>query len=94
MPNGLCNVPDTFVRLMERIFIADIDERCLVYLDAVSVYGLYFNEILQNFPRVHMTTNNAGLRMKLSKMHYSRKISSTLDSSYIWNWYHTRYKET
>ena len=52
MPFGLCNVPATFQRLMERC-IGDLNLRdCLIYLDDIIIFLSTFEENLERLQAV------------------------------------------
>ena len=61
MPFGLCNVPATFERLMERVLKGLHWETCLVYLDHIIVMGRTFDEHLKNLGEVPQRITMAGL---------------------------------
>ncbi|GFX38676.1 hypothetical protein TNCV_4187651 [Trichonephila clavipes] len=49
---GLCNVPATFERLMEKVLGGLSYKACLVYLDGIIMVGRSFEEHLKNIRRV------------------------------------------
>ena len=45
MPFRLCDTPATFERLVEKVLVDMLPERCLVYLDDLLVHGPCFDGI-------------------------------------------------
>lgn len=52
MPFGLRNAPSTFQRLMERMFVAQLYQSLLLYLDDVIVFSNTVDEHLQHLGTV------------------------------------------
>jgi len=67
MPFGLCNVPATFQRLMEKVLHGLLSKICLVYLDDVIIFGKTFNEMLNNLKMVFLRIRSANLRINPEK---------------------------
>ena len=44
MPFGLCNVPSTFQRLMNKVFAEEINSFILVHLDDILIYNRSIEE--------------------------------------------------
>ena len=44
MPFGLCNAPSTFQRLMNKIFVKEINSFILVYLDDIVIFSRSIGE--------------------------------------------------
>ena len=64
MPFGLSNAPATFSRLMELV-LRDLHwEHCMVYLDDIIVFGLDFDQDLENLDMVFNRLQSAGLTLK------------------------------
>ena len=67
MPFGLCNVPATFERLMDRVLCGMRWSRCLVYLDDVISFGGTITEALIRLEEVLSRLSNFGLQLKAKK---------------------------
>ena len=67
MPFGLCNVPATFERLMDRVLCGIRWSRCLVYLDDVISFGATITEALVRLEEVLSRLSNFGLQLKAKK---------------------------
>ena len=52
MPFGLCNAPQTFQRLMERVLAGLQWEECLVYLDDIIIFSKTFEEHMERLEHV------------------------------------------
>ncbi len=64
MPFGLCNVPATFERLMERV-LKDIPcTCCVVYLDDLLVHARDFDQAVHNLREVLTAIRSAELRFE------------------------------
>ncbi|PIK52903.1 putative transposon Ty3-I Gag-Pol polyprotein [Apostichopus japonicus] len=69
MPQGLCNSPSTFQRLMELIF-GDLNMSQLVlYLDDILVYSTTFDQHLDRLGNVFKRLIHHGLKLKGEKCH-------------------------
>ncbi|PIK62209.1 putative transposon Ty3-I Gag-Pol polyprotein [Apostichopus japonicus] len=67
MPQGLCNSPSTFQRLMELIF-GDLNMSQLVlYLDDILVYSTTFDQHLDRLGNVFKRLIHHGLKLKAKK---------------------------
>lgn len=71
---GLCNVPATIERLMEKV-LADVPhQECLVYLDDILVHGSSFEAEMTSLRRVlKVRTAASGLKLHLDKCCFMRK---------------------
>lgn len=67
LPFGLCNVPGTFQRLMERIFGAQHFQTRLLYLDDVIVFSSTIDEHLERLDSVLSRLKQEKLKVKLEK---------------------------
>ena len=67
MPFGLCNVPATFERLMDRVLCGMRWSRCLVYLDDVISVGVSVSEALACLEEVLCLLSYFGLQLKPKK---------------------------
>ena len=67
MPFGLCNVPATFERLMDRVLCGMRWSRCLVYLDDVISFGKSVPEALMRLEEVLARLSDFGLQLKAKK---------------------------
>ena len=52
MPFGLCNVPATFQRTMDKVLKGIKDQFVMVYLDDVIIYSKTFSEHLKHIEEV------------------------------------------
>ena len=73
MPFGLCNVPATFQRLMDRVLNGLKWYQCLVYIDDIIVVGDSFANHLTNLVSVLKRLRGAGLKLKPSKCSLCQK---------------------
>ena len=67
MSFGLVNAPDTFERLMERVFRGIAWSECLVYLDDILVFGPDFETMLARLESVLDQLGTGGLKLKAKK---------------------------
>ena len=73
MPFGLCNVPATFQRLMERC-MGDMNLRdCLIYLDDIVVFSSTFEEHIERLESVFRRLQTNNLKLKASKCEFFRR---------------------
>ena len=73
MPFGLCNVPGTFQRLMERIFGDQNFQSLLIYLDDIVIFSSSFEAHLQRLKLVLSRLQQQNLKLKLKKCHFYEK---------------------
>lgn len=73
MPFGLCNVPVTFLRLMETVLTGLVPECCVLYIDAILVVGETFEEHLNNLRRVLDRLREANLQLKPGKCKFAQR---------------------
>lgn len=67
LPQGLCNSPSTFQRVMELIF-ADLNlEQLVIYLDDILVYSATFEEHVKRLGEVFNRLIQNGLKLKGEK---------------------------
>lgn len=67
MSVGLCNVPATFVRLMERVLNGLNWKICVVYLDDIIVFSKTFKEHLESLNQVLDCLKRANLKLSPQK---------------------------
>ena len=67
MPFGLCNVPGTFQRLMQRMFGDQQCESLLLYLDDIVVFSTSVTQHLERLELVLSRLQKEGLKAKLEK---------------------------
>ncbi|KAJ8413752.1 hypothetical protein AAFF_G00082590 [Aldrovandia affinis] len=70
---GLCNVPATFERLMDRVLAGIPRKECLVYLDDILAHGSSFEAALGALWRVLERVAAAGLKLHPEKSHFMRR---------------------
>ncbi|KAL7824866.1 hypothetical protein SRHO_G00343640, partial [Serrasalmus rhombeus] len=76
LPFGLCNVPATFERLMERVLAGVAREKCVVYLDNVLVHAARFEAALANLELVLGLIKEASLSLNPAKCNLlQRRVS-------------------
>ena len=73
MPFGLCNVPGTFQRLMERIFGDQNFQSLLIYLDDIVIFSSSFEAHLQRLKLVLSRLQQQNLKLKLKKCNFLEK---------------------
>ena len=73
IPFGLTNTPATFQQLMECVLATLTDEQCLIYPDDIVVFSKTFQEHLQILANVFHALRSAGLKLKASKSHFSKR---------------------
>ena len=69
MPFGLCNVPATFQRLMERVLAGLHWMTCLVYLDDISIFSRSVETHVKQLKEVLERLKIAGLKIRPKKCH-------------------------
>jgi hypothetical protein len=70
MPFGLCNVPATFQRCMNAIFVYYIEKIMEVFMDDFYVYGTSFNNCLFNLNKVLQRCEDQHLVLNWGKCHF------------------------
>ncbi|CAH9141668.1 unnamed protein product [Cuscuta epithymum] len=70
MPFGLCNAPGTFQRCMLAIFSDLVEEIMEVFMDDFSVYGISFDDCLENLEKVLSKCEEANLILNWEKCHF------------------------
>nr|GEY88385.1 retrovirus-related Pol polyprotein from transposon 17.6 [Tanacetum cinerariifolium] len=73
MPFSLCNAPATFQRCMLAIFYDMIEEPIEVYMDDFSVFGNYFERLLNNLDKMLQHCRDAYLVLNWEKCHFMVK---------------------
>ena len=63
MPFGLCNVPATFQRLMQRCLGEQVHDFLLIYLDDVIIYSTDFGSHLKHLEQVLKQLHQHGLKL-------------------------------
>ena len=77
MPFGLSGAPATFERAMEQVLKGLLWDKCLVYLDDVTIFGKTFISTMCNLAIVFERFRQSGLKLKAKKCHFSkRKLNS------------------
>lgn len=67
MPFRLCHAPETFQRLIERIFLPRIGINVLVYLDDILMFASNVAELVDIIHDVLQLLISSGIKCKLSK---------------------------
>ncbi|KAJ8416248.1 hypothetical protein AAFF_G00382700 [Aldrovandia affinis] len=67
MPFGICNVPATFQRLMERVLNYVPKQHCIVYMDYLLVHAGDFEGALCHLREVFAAIRQAGLHLNPKK---------------------------
>ena len=75
IPFRLCNVPATFMRVMNGLFRPFIDNFVLVYLDDILVYSRTLDEHVCHVKKVLDVLKNEKLCVKISKCEFVRPLS-------------------
>ena len=70
MPFGLCGAPATFERTMEQILKGLLWERCLAYLDDVTIFGKDFQTALENLCVVFDRFRQANFKLNPKKCRF------------------------
>ncbi|RXN11109.1 Transposon Ty3-I Gag-Pol poly [Labeo rohita] len=73
MPFGLCNVPSTFQRLMQRLFGDQQCQSVLLYLDDIVVFSSSVAQHLMRLEIVLSRLEQQGLKAKLEKCSFFQK---------------------
>ncbi|GJQ71819.1 hypothetical protein Trydic_g11502 [Trypoxylus dichotomus] len=82
IPFDLCNIPETFGRLMERVLKGLSWKTCLVYLDDVIVLAKAFDYNIRNLEQVFQRLRTANLKTNVQgQVQYRRHILSTNEIS-------------
>lgn len=68
MPFGLAGAPSTFQRLMQSVFVKELEESVIVYLDDVLVYPKSLGEHAKHLRIVLQRMRDARLFVKLSSV--------------------------
>lgn len=74
LPFGLCNAPDTFMRVMNEVLRPFIDDFVIVYLDDILIYSDNWNDHRVHIRKVFEVLREAKLYLKMSKCEFVRKI--------------------
>ena len=73
MPQGLCNTPATFQRLMDYV-LSDLKFSCvLFYLDNINVFSRTFTDHIDHLKEVFKRLLAAGLKLKLKKSSFFKE---------------------
>ena len=78
VPFGLCNVPATFSRLMDRVLSGLHWETCLFYLDDIIVFSSTWEEHLARLRQVFERLRHANLKLGAEKCAFAAKEVSYL----------------
>ena len=79
---GLCNVPATFQRLMERVLVPLIGKSILVYLDDILIYAETTDKLIEILDEVLKLLAKSGLKCKATKCSFLRSVCT---SSVVWS---------
>jgi hypothetical protein len=72
MPFGLCNAPTTFMRVMNDVFRAFLDDFVIVYLDDILIFSGTWDEHVRHVKHVLDTLRREKLYVKLSKCEFGK----------------------
>ena len=72
MPFGLCNVPTTFMRIMNDVFIPYIDDFVIVYLDDIFIFSQRWEDQIKHVNTVFELLKKEKLYIKLSKCEFGK----------------------
>lgn len=70
MPQGLCNSPASFQRMVDHLITGDMRNFCCPYLDDLLVHSASFEEHLQHVEAVLIALENANLRAHAKKCEF------------------------
>ena len=93
---GLCNVPATFERLMDRVLCGMRWSRCLVNLDDVISFGTSISEALARLEEALCRLIDVGLQLKYKKCSCKRRWLSwdILWVGLVWHLTRNRYQRS
>ena len=69
MPFGLCSAPQTFVRMMNKLFASD-NENVLIYMDDCLIFSQNEKEHIGHLEKVFKTFASGGLRLNEAKCEF------------------------
>lgn len=75
VPFGLCNVPATFERLMEKVLVDISRSRCVVYLNDLLMHGRVVDGTLANIHKVFTAIRKANLSLHSRKTFLGHVLS-------------------
>jgi hypothetical protein len=70
MPFGICNASTTFMRVMNDVFRAFLDDFVIVYLDEILIFSGTWDEHVRHVKKVLDTLQREKLYVKLSKCEF------------------------
>jgi len=73
MPFGICNIPATFQREMNRIFLPLIGKCMFVYMDDIVIFSTSLEQHMLDLQNVFNIIRNNGLKTNLSKCHFFKE---------------------
>lgn len=73
MPFGLSEAPATFQRIMQEIFLEELDDFVAVYLDDILICSSTRETHLQHIKQVLQKLHKASLHIKLKKCDFAKK---------------------
>ena len=73
MPFGICNAPNTFMRVMNDVFRPFIDDFVIVYLDDILVFSENWEEHVGHVKSVLDTLKKDKLYVEFSKCEFGKK---------------------
>jgi len=72
MSVGLCNAPETFMRVMNDVFRPFLDDFVIVYLDDIIIFSGTWDENVRHVKKVLYTLQRERLYVKLSKFEFGK----------------------
>lgn len=73
MPFGICNIPATFQREMNRIFLPLIGKCMFVYMDDIVIFSTNLEQHILDLQNVFSIIRDNGLKTNLSKCHFFKE---------------------
>jgi hypothetical protein len=72
MPFGLCNVPTTFMQVMNDVFRSFINDFVIVYLDDILIFSKSWEDHVKHVRKVLDVLKKAKLCLKMSKCEFGK----------------------
>jgi hypothetical protein len=72
MSFGICNAPETFMRVMNDVFMPFLDDFVIVYLDNILVFSGTWDEHVRHVKKLLDTLQREKLYVKMSKCEFGK----------------------